>query len=113
MLSSYYTGTAGLDIANILLMTSISGGKLWEHNFNCNSPFISKTIRDEINKIILEALRAEIDTTVHDKLKGKYSVEKTNKWLKEYHTNKIVPKDIGTIRVLVSFDMGCQKKGRS
>ena len=45
------------------------------------------------------------------KLKVKHNVEQINKWLKEYHTNKIVPKDIDTIRVLVSFDMGWQKKG--
>ena len=86
ILSSFYTGTTGLDIANVLLMTGIYGGKSWERNFNRDSPFIAKKICDKIDKIILEALRAEIDTTVHEKLKGKHSVEQINKYLKEYHT---------------------------
>lgn len=73
MLSSFYTGIDGLDIVNVLLMTGISGGKWWERNFNRDSPFIAKTILDEIDKVILEALQA---------------------------------KEIGTIKVFVSFDMG-------
>ena len=51
-------------------MSGISGGKSWERNFNRNSPFISKTIREVIDTVILEALQAEINATVHEKLKG-------------------------------------------
>ena len=73
-------------------------------------PLHCQTIRDEIDKVILEALRAKIDATVHEKLKSKHSVEQINMWLKKYYTPKIVPKEIVTIKVSVRFDMGWQKK---
>ena len=111
ILSSFYTGTAGLDIANMLAMNGIKGGKSWERSFNRSSPFIASKIRNVVKRVIKDALIDEINATVKEKLEGKYDDEKINNLLHTYHTTGVVPNEIGDIRIAVSFDMGWQKKG--
>ena len=80
ILSSFYTGTAGLDIANTLAMNGIKGGKSWERFFNRSSPFVASKIRNVVKRVIEDALIEEINATVKEKLKeklkGKYDDEK-------------------------------------
>jgi len=105
MLASFYTETGGLDISNVFLISRISEGSSWDGNFSRRSPVVDKFICTLCGNIILEALKAKINTTVHEQLKDKFRQNQIN----EFFT-LIIPPGIGNISISVTFDMGWLKK---
>lgn len=73
IIGSFYVGTGGLDIGLILSAQGITGGKFWEKTFSRYSPKICKSINRVTNQIIEKSLVEEINLTITEKLKEKYS----------------------------------------
>ena len=65
--------------------------------FSRHSPLVSERILTVIDKIIQGALMEEINATIHEKLKGRYSVEKIDAMLEQYHETGVIPDEISEI----------------
>ena len=81
MLVPFYTETGGLEIANVFLISGISGGNSWERNFSRGSPVIAKGICTVCWNIITEALHDEMNKMVHENLKDKLNQNHIDKLL--------------------------------
>ena len=112
IIASFYVGTGGLDIGLILSAQGIAGGKSWEKTFSRYSPKICKSINRVTDQIIEESLVEEINLTIAEKLKGKYSESEIASLTQKFHKGiKTGVDQVDNVLISVSFDMGWQKKG--
>ena len=111
MMSSFYGGTGGADIANIASFFGVPGGKSWERAFSRHSPSMCKLITSVVNGVMEASLKNEIIATISDKLEGmtKDEINIATKAYFEQDTDNI-PDAIQKLRIAVSYDMGWQKR---
>ena len=112
ILTSYYVGIGGYDIGSIANFFGLHGGQNWERSFNRHSPELHNTLLDLSQVIKEEALVKEVEVTIRETLKGKYSQiiidEAVSNFIKGNYDN--VPMEILTVGIAVFFDMGWQKR---
>ena len=70
MMSSFYCGTGGQDIANFGSFLGVPCGKYWERAFSRHSPSMCKLITSVISDVMHDSLKAEISATITEKLEG-------------------------------------------
>ena len=70
MMSSFYGGTGGQDIANFGSFLGVPGGKSWERAFSRHSPSMCKLIISVISDVMHASLKAEIIATITEKLES-------------------------------------------
>ena len=112
LLASYYVGTGGLDIGLFHSIMGITGGESWERSYSRHSHKVCKRILKVVKGIMDEALVEEINLTIAAKLKGKKSESEIEDLTSRYHKKiKTGIDDVDNVRIIISFDMGWQKKG--
>ena len=112
LLAVYYYETSGLDIGLFHSIMGINGGKSWERSYSRNSPTICKRILNVVNGIMYQALVEEINLTIVAKLKGKTSESEIQDLTQRYHKGiKTGIDEVDNVKIIISFDMGLQKKG--
>ena len=84
IISSFYVGTGGLDIGLMHSAQGIAGGENWEKPFTKFSPIVCKAIINIVDKIIEENLKEEIELTIADKVKGKYTASEIKSLTQKY-----------------------------
>ena len=113
IISSFYIGTGGLDIGLNASCLGLKGGKSWERTFNRHSKRVCKAVLKVVKGVISENMKMEIDLTIKEKLKEKYSASEIESLTQKYHAGvKSGIDEVDNILISVSFDMGWQKKVR-
>ena len=111
MMSSFYGGTGGADIANIGSFFGVPGGKSWERAFSRHSPSMCKLITSVISGVMDASLKNEIKATISEKLEG-MTKDEINIATKAYFDKDTenIPDAIKKLGIAVSYDMGWQKR---
>ena len=64
VLSAFYIGTGGGNVAKVLGMLGVGGALSFERNFTNHSPKVSKVIRKVCDSLIYQALIEEVVVTI-------------------------------------------------
>ena len=101
-----------MDIGLVASCLGLKGGKSWERTFTWHSKKVCKSIIKVVNKTINANLKEEIDLTIRQKLEGKKSESEIISLTQKYHDGiKTGISEVNSVRILISFDMGWQKRG--
>ena len=101
-----------MDIGLINACQGIAGSENWERSYTRHSKYICKVIIKVIDGIIEESLMEEVALTIHEKLKGKYSISEIDGFIKKKQAGIATGiAEVDNVRISISFDMGWQKKG--
>ena len=65
-----------------------------------------------MEEVIAETLNEELALTIKEKLEGKYTPSEIQKFIKKKTAGIQTGVDeVDNVRITISFDMGCKKKG--
>ena len=111
MLASIYLGTGHHDIANAISFLGIPGGHSWHNKYFEKRDKINQDIIELCECIIEESLVNEIKAVMKDKLGDKYTSTQTEIYIDNFMNDSIdIPADVLNIGIIVSYDMGWQKR---
>ena len=112
ILAAFHIRSAGYDVGKFMSMMGIQGANSFERNFSRHSPKISAVIRDVCDQIMRKAMYNEVIATLEeasDECVDKHTQQSYKNLIYE-HSIENIPADLKTVPVLVSYDMGWQKR---
>ena len=111
-LSAFYTGTGGRDVGFRSNMLGIRGGKTWAKQANRHGLKANAKNLGLAAQIFKELMELEIRATITETLKKTYTDEEIDRYVSYFLDGKYeqLPTEIRKVGIIVSFDMGWQKR---
>lgn len=111
ILGLFYIGTGHVDNGKPLSFLGIPGGPLWHNTFYSNSEIANAGIITLCRDIIGVALKLETAAIIREKLGVKCLPQEIEKYVNNFiNDSNDMPVDMLNIRIIISYDMGLQKR---
>lgn len=106
-MTSFYTGSGCEDVESVVSFLGVSGHKYLSRPLSTESEDINTRLVSIYQEVIADRFKMEIASTIHEKLRGKYTKEHIEQYIQNFNeTTWDVLNEIITLGLAVSNGMG-------